>query len=117
MARLSPVTSSGTSPLNRKFVYSQSDAAKSVSLCRLRCPAMGSLVQVASLRRVVGYNVLATSGAVLVVVFVVCALFAPWIAPQDPAHIDLPNRLIGPSSAHWFGTDELGRDVLSRVIY
>lgn len=54
---------------------------------------------------------------VLVVVFVIFALFAPWIAPQDPAFIDLPSRLSPPSSAHWFGTDELGRDILSRVVY
>jgi len=53
---------------------------------------------------------------VLVVVFVIFALFAPWIAPQDPASIDLPARLDTPTHAHWFGTDELGRDILSRVI-
>lgn len=62
-------------------------------------------------------NRLATTGAVLVVVFVVFALFAPWIAPKDPASIDLPSRLQRPSATHWFGTDELGRDLLSRVIY
>jgi len=56
-------------------------------------------------------------GAVLVVVFIVFALFAPWIAPQDPAHIDLPSRLQSPSTAHWCGTDELGRDILSRLIF
>jgi peptide/nickel transport system permease protein len=54
---------------------------------------------------------------VLVIVFVTFALFAPWIAPQGPASINLPARLDPPSSAHWFGTDELGRDILSRVIY
>jgi peptide/nickel transport system permease protein len=54
---------------------------------------------------------------VLVVIFVILALFAPWVAPQDPAHIDLPNRLATPSLAHWCGTDELGRDILSRLIY
>jgi peptide/nickel transport system permease protein len=53
----------------------------------------------------------------MVAVFVVFALFAPWIAPQDPATIDLPLRLDPVSHAHWFGTDELGRDILSRVIY
>jgi peptide/nickel transport system permease protein len=79
--------------------------------------AMAAAVQLASLRRTARHNLLATSGAVMVVVFVVCALFAPWIAPQDPAHIDLPARLMEPSAAHWFGTDELGRDILSRVIY
>jgi peptide/nickel transport system permease protein len=50
-------------------------------------------------------------------VFVLCALFAPWIAPQDPAHIDLPNRLQSPSAHHLSGTDELGRDILSRLIW
>ncbi len=62
-------------------------------------------------------NPLATAGVVLVLVFVLCALFAPWLAPQDPATIDLPSRLAGPSARHWFGTDELGRDILSRIIY
>ena len=54
---------------------------------------------------------------VLVVIFLIFALFAPWIAPQDPASINLPTRLSLPSRAHWFGTDELGRDILSRIIY
>lgn len=54
---------------------------------------------------------------IFVIIFAIFAIFAPWIAPQDPAHIDLPMRLMPPSSAHWFGTDELGRDILSRVIY
>src|ERR1700683_1150515 len=70
-----------------------------------------------SLPRAVRHNPLAATGVVLVGIFLVCALFAPWIAPQDPAHIDLPNRLMTPSSAHWCGTDELGRDILSRLIY
>ena len=62
-------------------------------------------------------NVLASTGMVLVAVFVIFALFAPWIAPQNPSNIDLPSRLQPPSAAHWFGTDELGRDIFSRVIY
>jgi peptide/nickel transport system permease protein len=62
-------------------------------------------------------NVLASIGMVLVAVFVIFALFAPWIAPQSPSNIDLPLRLQPPSAAHWMGTDELGRDILSRVIY
>jgi peptide/nickel transport system permease protein len=72
------------------------------------------------LRRLNGsarHNPLAAFGVVLVTVFVVFALFAPWIAPQDPAYINLPIRLSGPSSAHWFGADELGRDILSRIIF
>ena len=63
------------------------------------------------------HNPLAAIGVVLVLLFVIFALFAPWIAPQDPAAIELPTRLSSPSSAHWLGTDELGRDILSRVIY
>ena len=62
-------------------------------------------------------NRLAAIGAVMVAVFVIFALFAPWIAPHDPRVIDLPSRLQPPSAAHWFGTDELGRDILSRLIY
>lgn len=63
------------------------------------------------------HNVLAAVGVVLVAIFVIFAVFAPWIAPQDPAAIHLPSRLDWVSAAHWFGTDELGRDILSRVIY
>ena len=70
-----------------------------------------------SLPRAARHNPLAAIGVVLVVIFVIFALFAPWIAPQDPAHIELPTRLSSPSTAHLFGTDELGRDILSRVIY
>ena len=62
-------------------------------------------------------NSLATAGVVMVCVFILCAIFAPWLAPQDPAHINLPVRLQPPSAAHWFGTDELGRDIFSRIIY
>src|SRR2546425_8107157 len=70
-----------------------------------------------SLPRTARHNPLAATGVVLVVIFVFFALFAGWIAPRDPAHIDLPARLAAPSSAHWCGTDELGRDILSRLIY
>ena len=60
---------------------------------------------------------LAAVGVVLLIVFTICALFAPWLAPQDPAQLDLAGRLMGPSWAHWFGTDELGRDILSRTLF
>ena len=71
-------------------------------------------------RRIAGnarHNPLAATGVALIVVFVTFALFAAWIAPQDPASINLPARLGGPSHAHWFGTDELGRDIFSRIVY
>jgi peptide/nickel transport system permease protein len=60
---------------------------------------------------------LAAVGVALLVLFVVCAVFAPWLAPYDPARLDLTGRLVGPSWAHWFGTDELGRDILSRTLF
>jgi len=49
--------------------------------------------------------------------FVLCATFAPWLSPHDPAQLNLTGRLLPPSHQHWFGTDELGRDILSRTIY
>jgi peptide/nickel transport system permease protein len=70
-----------------------------------------------SLPRIARHNPLAAIGVVLVVLFVLCAIFAPWLAPQDPAHIDLPNRLDPPGVSQWCGTDELGRDICSRLIY
>jgi peptide/nickel transport system permease protein len=70
-----------------------------------------------SFQRVARHNILATIGVALVAIFTIFAIFAPWIAPRDPAYIDLPNRLASPSTAHWCGTDELGRDILSRLIY
>ena len=60
---------------------------------------------------------LAVIGVSLVLLMVALAFFAPWIAPYSPAKIDVLNKLQGPSAAHWFGTDHLGRDLLSRVIY
>jgi peptide/nickel transport system permease protein len=63
------------------------------------------------------HNPLAAIGVILILVFLIFALFAPWIAPHDPAAIDLAGRLNLPSPSHWFGTDELGRDILSRIIY
>lgn len=60
---------------------------------------------------------LAAIGICLLALFVICAVSAPWLAPQDPAALNLQGRLVGPSAAHWFGTDELGRDILSRTIY
>ena len=68
-------------------------------------------------RRIARYNPLATTGVVLVIAFVLSALLAPLLSPYDPAFINLPSRLQPPSFSHWFGTDELGRDILSRIIY
>jgi peptide/nickel transport system permease protein len=56
-------------------------------------------------------------GFSLTVLLIVLALAAPWIAPVDPTAQNLAGRLASPSSAHWMGTDELGRDILSRIIF
>ncbi len=62
-------------------------------------------------------NWLAFGGGLLVLAVFVIAVFAPLIAPYDPSKIDIKNILVGPSSQHLFGTDDLGRDVLSRMIW
>jgi peptide/nickel transport system permease protein len=56
------------------------------------------------------------AGAAIVCVTVIAALFGPAIVGVDPAFQDLPLRLEGPSMAHWFGLDELGRDILARLL-
>jgi peptide/nickel transport system permease protein len=56
-------------------------------------------------------------GLVVVVLFVVAALAAPWLAPFDPVETSWSAIRQAPSAAHWFGTDDIGRDVLSRVLY
>ena len=57
------------------------------------------------------------SACLLLAGFMVCALLAPWLAPHDPTQLDLTHRLTPPTMSNWFGTDELGRDVLSRTVY
>ncbi|MGC2333759.1 MAG: ABC transporter permease [Candidatus Acidiferrales bacterium] len=56
-------------------------------------------------------------GLALALLLVFVALAAPWLAPYDPAAQNLPARLLGPSAAHWMGTDDLGRDILSRIFF
>lgn len=68
-------------------------------------------------RRLIRENKLAAVSAVIIILFILAAIFAPVVAPYDPAKQDLVNRLQLPSAKHWLGTDELGRDVLSRIIY
>lgn len=60
---------------------------------------------------------LAVIGLALLILFSVMAVFAPLLAPADPSALDLAHRLAPPSFAHWLGTDELGRDILSRVVW
>jgi len=60
---------------------------------------------------------IALIGVFMVIVATFLALFAPILAPYDPQKIDLANRMIPPNSKHWLGTDQMGRDLLSRVLY
>jgi peptide/nickel transport system permease protein len=60
---------------------------------------------------------LAIIGIAIVAVFVLVAIFAPWIATQDVGATNLAMRYMGPSAAHWFGTDSTGRDIFSRVVF
>lgn len=60
---------------------------------------------------------LAALGVVLLTTFILCAIFAPVLAPQDPAQLDLAGRLLPPGHGHVFGTDALGRDIFSRTLY
>src|SRR5258708_19686436 len=60
---------------------------------------------------------LAIIGIAIVAVFVLVAIFAPWIATYDVGATDLSMRYLAPSAAHWFGTDSTGRDIFSRVVF
>jgi peptide/nickel transport system permease protein len=62
-------------------------------------------------------NALGMIGLTIILVFIGISLFAPLLATHDPAAQELGNRLAAPSAAHWFGTDELGRDIYSRLFY
>ncbi len=62
-------------------------------------------------------NKLAWAGAVVLGLLAFAAIAAPWLAPHDPLQSSLPDALLGPSAGHPLGTDQLGRDVLSRLLY
>jgi peptide/nickel transport system permease protein len=59
----------------------------------------------------------ATIGASVLLIVIIVAAFAPWLAPSDPLRQDIALRLRPPGAGHWLGTDNLGRDILSRLIY
>jgi len=62
-------------------------------------------------------NPLAVTGLALIGIILLLALLAPWIAPYDPDSVQVKQILIGPSAEHWMGTDGLGRDVWSRMLF
>jgi peptide/nickel transport system permease protein len=63
------------------------------------------------------HNPMTLAGSLVVLALVAVATLAPWIAPQDPQMQDLSMALHAPGAGHWFGTDEYGRDVFSRVVW
>ncbi|MDR3410433.1 MAG: ABC transporter permease [Formivibrio sp.] len=69
-----------------------------------------------SLRRMT-HNPMTVAGLIVIALLLLVALFAPWIATHNPLVQDLNNTLKAPNAAHWFGTDEYGRDVFSRLVY
>ncbi|MCB9113928.1 MAG: ABC transporter permease [Caldilineaceae bacterium] len=71
----------------------------------------------ASAARFLRRNPLVLLGLAIFLMWVVISIGAPWIAPYDPLKQDIVARLQPPSAEHWFGTDQLGRDVFSRVLY
>jgi ABC-type dipeptide/oligopeptide/nickel transport system permease subunit len=76
----------------------------------------GVFARAGVLRRLARDRVAALAAVVLTVV-VLAALFAPWIAPYDPYFTDLTKVMRPPDAEHWFGTDNTGRDIFSRVLY
>lgn len=70
-----------------------------------------------SLKKMFRSNYLFTFGVIICLFWIVTAILAPVISPYDPIAQDLGNRLSAPSAEHWFGTDNFGRDIFSRVIY
>ncbi len=71
----------------------------------------------AALLRALGRSRSTLVGGVIVLAVVLIALFAPLLSPYDPLEIEVNRRLVGPAPTHPFGTDNLGRDILSRVIH
>ena len=69
------------------------------------------------LLRLLRENKVAAFSAVLILIFVLAAVFAPLLTPYDPKQMDIMNRLSAPSAEHLFGTDEGGRDILTRMLY
>src|SRR5690242_16993658 len=69
------------------------------------------------LRQLLRTSKLGRWGLAVTLVLVLMALLVPWLAPRNPAAQSMPQRVLPPRTPHWMGTDELGRDVLSRTLY
>ncbi|KFF61646.1 D-ala-D-ala transporter subunit [Pectobacterium brasiliense] len=97
-------------PVSRESVM-RTPPEKRVSRLRLRGARIGGFLL--TMMR----NPLTAIGSAIVLMLILVAIFAPWIATHDPLVQDLANALQAPSAAHYFGTDEFGRDVFSRLVY
>ena len=75
------------------------------------------MVEKDRLLRLLRENKVAAFSAVLILIFVLAAVFAPLLTPYDPKQMDIMNRLSAPSAEHLLGTDEGGRDILARMLY
>jgi len=85
-----------------------------------RKPAGASQAYISESRRflrVMFSRWLVVFGMVIIILLILVAIFAPWISPYDPYKVNLPESMQQPSWNHLFGTDEMGRDVLTRIIY
>ena len=83
-------------------------------------PASSLAALTASAKRMMRFllrNPMTLAGLTVISVLMIVALFAPWIASHDPLQQDLTRALQAPGATHWFGTDEYGRDVFSRLVY
>src|SRR5262249_51741489 len=84
-----------------------STAAEPIALSMPRATARGR----------VRHNTALVAGVIVMGFWVLIAAFDPWIAPHSPTYLDVMNRLESPKPGHWFGTDEVGRDNFSRVLW
>jgi len=73
--------------------------------------------EITGILRIILHDYRGQIGSAFIIVMVVCAIFSPWVAPFDPYEQDILNRFASPSLIHLLGTDYLGRDILSRIIY
>jgi peptide/nickel transport system permease protein len=87
------------------------------SLTIARTPAQAMNESLLRAARHLLHNPMTLAGSLVVLILVAVALLAPWIAPFDPQAQDLAAALRAPGAGHWFGTDEYGRDVFSRIVW
>jgi peptide/nickel transport system permease protein len=86
----------------------------------VEAPVQQHIVQISQTR--IGWlrfrkNPMTLFGGLIMVIFILAAIFAPFLTPYDPSKVQMAERLAAPSAAHWFGTDEVGRDIFTRIIY